>query len=113
MYHTFLLFSMGKLKYAVHLTGIYPCLYYIPNFWNVNTKILEIYPNPISDNFNIKTNENLKSIEVYDINGRKIQDLSVNLGSNSYSLKNLKNSVYILRIKADDDKTYIKKVIKK
>lgn len=80
---------------------------------NVNTKILEIYPNPISDNFNIKTNENLKSIEVYDINGRKIQDLSVNLGSNSYSLKNLKNSVYILRIKADDDKTYIKKVIKK
>ena len=61
----------------------------------------------------IKTNENLKSIEVYDINGRKIQDLSVNLGSNSYSLKNLKNSVYILRIKADDDKTYIKKVIKK
>ncbi|MCH8534460.1 MAG: CotH kinase family protein [Flavobacteriaceae bacterium] len=68
----------------------------------INEKIQEfqIYPNPFKNHVHIKSHYPMKSIELIDINGRRIQQHQLN-NHNTYSLTNLEglaNGVYIIRI---------------
>lgn len=62
---------------------------------NENSKELQVYPNPSSGIINIRTDKEIKSTEVLDLNGRLIRDF----GNNELlNLRDLNAGSYILRI---------------
>lgn len=77
---------------------------------NDSLSTLKIYPNPVKDiiSFNYMLNSKLY-VEVYDITGRKVMDLSN--ADSSIDVSELSSGNYILKIKSGD-LTAVKKFIK-
>lgn len=74
---------------------------------------LTVYPNPFKDVLNIQAKEdNLISLQLFDINGRVIKQESISGTSYQLNLENLSQAVYILEITSDKSKQSVK-VIKK
>lgn len=79
---------------------------------NFEESIINIYPNPASDNINISFNLNKQQnvlIEIYDINGKKVATLEKAVFPASYFNKtyNIKNSGnlrgnFVVRVKTDE-----------
>ncbi|WP_226064355.1 S8/S53 family peptidase [Kaistella polysaccharea] len=69
---------------------------------------LQIYPNPVSKSFTIKTNEKLKSVELYDMLGRKVQTFN---NEKSNNIERLSSGVYFLKIETEKNR-YVEKLIK-
>jgi hypothetical protein len=65
-------------------------------------KNFTIYPNPAEDYVTIESRKNLNniSVEVYDINGRKV--IAKDLMNNSLDVSQLSQGIYIIRINADE-----------
>lgn len=74
---------------------------------------VSMYPNPVNDILNIETQETIKSIEVYNINGSLLHKI-VNIGirlQNQINLKYLQAGIYFVKINTDKGKkTY--KIVK-
>lgn len=75
-----------------------------------NNPTLILYPNPMSDELNILSNHRVKTVEIYDIFGRKLisKDKNIDL----IDVSNLSNGVYIISISLDD-KVLNYKIIKR
>lgn len=70
-----------------------------------------ITPNPIKDVFNISINKDLiQSIEIYDINGKKIEDIKTK--SKSYNISHLNKGLYILTITLINGESITNKFLK-
>lgn len=80
----------------------------------INSRDLQIYPNPVKDVLRFKFSNNLKSesIEIHDMNGRIITSISNNKNVNEVNMSAYTTGNYILRVKANDGKVYIQKIIK-
>lgn len=70
---------------------------------------LKIFPNPVVNTFTIDTHEKIISIELYDVLGRKIQQLNNEKTSN---VEHLASGLYFIKVKTDQ-KEYVEKLIKK
>lgn len=70
---------------------------------------LKIFPNPVVNTFSIDTHEKIISIELYDVLGRKIQQLNNEKTSN---IEHLASGLYFIKVKTDQ-KEYVEKLIKK
>ena len=79
----------------------------------INSRQLQIYPNPVKDVLNFKLSDGLKveSVEIYDLAGKQI-NLKNSKFVSSVNVSNLVKGNYILRVKADDGKVHIQKIIK-
>jgi hypothetical protein len=79
----------------------------------LNSAQLQIYPNPVKDVLNFKLSDGLKveSVEIYDIAGKQVNYKNSNLAS-SIDIAGLAKGNYILRVKANDGKVHIQKIIK-
>lgn len=79
----------------------------------INSRQLQIYPNPVKDVLNFKMDKglNAESIEVYDMSGKLIP-MKTTKAVTSVNVSNLTKGNYILKVKADDGKTHIQKIIK-
>lgn len=79
----------------------------------INSRDLQIYPNPVKDVLNFKLSNNLKvdAIEIYDLTGKKVNVSNSKLVS-SVNVSNLPKGNYILKVKADDGRVHIQKIIK-
>ena len=79
----------------------------------INTLI--IYPNPVSDYFKIETKEQIRSVDVFDLQGRLIKsfNLSGRTLDNNFNIQNLNSGVYLVSIKLSSGKIIHKKFIKK
>lgn len=75
---------------------------------NASKSSIKIYPNPVSTTFTIKTTEKIVSVELYDVLGRKSQNLS---SEKNHNIEKLVNGIYFLKIKTDRNE-YIEKLIK-
>jgi hypothetical protein len=73
---------------------------------------LEIYPNPVTNIINIKAQNNIDKISVFNQIGRLIKVLSPNNKTIQADLSNLTSGIYILKINSDN-KIITKKIIKK
>lgn len=73
-----------------------------------------IYPNPTDGICNIVCDQNMKQIELFDMNGRQIQSIS-GINGNNYQLNisNLTTSIYFVRIITDNNAVLTQKIIKK
>jgi len=74
-------------------------------------EIIAIYPNPVTDilNISMKVNKEEK-VEVYNMEGRKVLETTINNGKNTINVSHLQTGDYILNIKGIDLSTkFIKK----
>ncbi len=72
---------------------------------------ISLFPNPIDDHLTIqlKSSLNVKSIELYDLNGKNIQSVK---NSEEIEWKSLTKGIYFLKIQLDNKTSILKKVIK-
>ncbi|NML72469.1 T9SS type A sorting domain-containing protein [Chryseobacterium sp. RP-3-3] len=72
---------------------------------------VQVYPNPVKDNFRINNPEKLSisSVEIMDASGKLVRRLK---GSEEYHVSDLPKGNYILKIKNKDGHTKITKLIK-
>lgn len=75
---------------------------------NVTKSSIKIYPNPVTTNFTINTSEKIVSVELYDVLGRKSQNLS---NEKTQNIEKLTKGIYFLKIKTDKNE-YVEKLIK-
>lgn len=80
---------------------------------SVNT--LMIYPNPVSDYFKIEAKEQIKSVDVFDLQGRLIKSFnhSGRTLDNNFDIETLNSGVYLVSIELSSGKIIQKKIIKK
>lgn len=62
---------------------------------NTKTAVLSLYPNPASDFLNIKSDEKIKSVSVFDMAGRKIE---VKADNNQVDVRHLQSGSYIIAV---------------
>lgn len=86
----------------------------IPNLAITENDYLEplvsVYPNPSQGDFVIQSSDNIKSLEVYDILGKKINISSFT--NVSFSINDAQDGIYFLKIFFENNKTTIHKIIK-
>ena len=76
---------------------------------------LLIYPNPVSDHFQIQTKVDIRYVEVFDLQGR-LMKVFKNEGRKSektFVIENLNSGVYVVKIELLSGETITKKIIKK
>jgi endonuclease I len=73
---------------------------------------ISVYPNPTNDNkINIETDITLTEIQLININGQIIKDvLNPTFNNNQYSLDNLSQGFYLLRL-SSENQSIVKKII--
>ncbi|WP_300568914.1 T9SS type A sorting domain-containing protein, partial [Flavobacterium sp.] len=68
-----------------------------------------IYPNPATSIVNIQTEETVKQIEIYTLEGKLVKEST----ENKMDVSNLNSGFYIIKITTDDNKIGIQKLVKK
>lgn len=76
--------------------------------FNSNNLKAAIYPNPASDNFTIEMENEVKSVEIYSLQGQKVL---TETGKN-INVSNLSKGIYLVRIEDMDSAVVTKKLIK-
>lgn len=77
--------------------------------FQINKSELKLYPNPTSSIINIKTEKEIKSIEIYSVLGNKI----LTSNQNSINVSNLQNGMYLINVNTIDGAIITKRFIKK
>jgi len=77
-----------------------------------DNKALQIYPNPSSDIVTVKSQYNISSIEVYDLNGRLLQSKYVEAFETNLSLQSLPKGIYLIKVMGQEV-SYTRKLILK
>lgn len=67
-----------------------------------------IYPNPSNGIINARSKENIKDIEIYSLDGRKIKEVQ----NTSIDISEFSNGMYLLQVKTEDGKIGTKKIVK-
>jgi hypothetical protein len=75
-------------------------------------KSLKYYPNPVVDILTISYSSEITSVQVYDLSGRQIRNMSPNSNLVTVDLSDLATSVYVVRVFANDTSSEFK-VVKK
>ncbi|WP_203256432.1 T9SS type A sorting domain-containing protein [Hyunsoonleella ulvae] len=69
---------------------------------------VRVYPNPTNDVINIHSNKSFDTLELYNIQGKKI--ISVK-SQNKLSIGSLESGIYILKIKSQQNKQVVKRIV--
>lgn len=79
----------------------------------INSKDLQVYPNPVKDvlNFKLANNLNVESIELYDVTGKKVNTVNAK-ATEGVNVSNFAKGTYILKVKASNGNVYVQKVLK-
>ena len=67
----------------------------------------KIFPNPATDNFTIETENDIKSVEIYSIQGQKV----VTSTSKNIDVSNLSKGMYMVRIEDENNAVATQKLI--
>jgi hypothetical protein len=73
---------------------------------------LTVYPNPVVDILSIRYNEEITAINVYDLSGRLVKQITPNQTEVEVNMSELAAAMYIVKVNAGGNQTEIK-VIKK
>lgn len=73
---------------------------------NVESTSLKTYPNPFKDNLNVESEEVIKNISIYSVNGQRIKDVTVNSTKANIGTSSLSKGAYMLKVEtANGSKT--------
>ncbi len=73
---------------------------------------LKVYPNPVVDNLNIESKEEISQVEIFDLSGRLIQNTIANENKVSVSMQQYPKGIYSAVIKAASGNQSVVKVVK-
>ncbi len=73
---------------------------------------LKLYPNPVTNTLNIKAQNDIQNISVYNISGQKVISLNPHNTNLQVDMSHLTNGVYFVKIQSNDQLTAVK-VVKK
>ena len=73
---------------------------------------IQVYPNPTTTQFYINAAERIESVEIYDVNGRKLKSVLPKTMSAEIEVTDLKSGVYFVNISTHINKNQIFKLIK-
>ncbi len=76
---------------------------------DVNKTNIKVYPNPVVDQLNIKTDETIKSIQIYSLDGKLLK--TINGNTTTVDFKNYPKGSYLVKIETNKSTTS-QKVIK-
>lgn len=79
----------------------------------INSKDLQVFPNPVKDvlNFKMANNLQVESVELYDMTGRKLNTVNAK-AIKDVNVSNFRKGTYILKVKANDGNVYVQKILK-
>lgn len=77
--------------------------------FNLNSLKFSLYPNPANDILNINTDSEVKSIEIYSVQGQKV----LNTNSKQVNISNLSKGIYMVRVADESGAIATQKLIKK
>ncbi|WP_133242646.1 T9SS type A sorting domain-containing protein [Flavobacterium psychrotolerans] len=77
----------------------------------VRDNTIRVYPNPTRNNINVSSKTDIKSIQIFDIQGRLLQIIIENKPSALLDISNKQNGVYFLKVTTSDGSS-IEKIIK-
>jgi uncharacterized repeat protein (TIGR01451 family) len=79
---------------------------------SINKSDIHVYPNPTKGDVNVESDSKIKSVEVYDAQGRIIQkQIGINAEKTKISLHTVSSGIYYLKVITEKD-SFMKKVIK-
>lgn len=73
---------------------------------------ISLYPNPTLNTFKIASEKNINTIEIYNLLGKKVAPININLSNKTFDVANLSKGLYLIKIKIDNE-IISKKIIKK
>ena len=73
---------------------------------------IQVYPNPTTTQFYINAAERIESVEIYDVNGRKLKSVLPKTMAAEIEVTDLKTGVYFVNISTHINKNQIFKLIK-
>ena len=77
------------------------------------SNLIEIYPNPISDIFQIKSEiHDSQKLRIFDLSGRLVIEKEISPGTNNISVAPFQNGIYIVLIETEDGRQFRQKVVK-
>ena len=76
---------------------------------DLNRPQLQVYPNPSNGSFTLENKGSVKMVEVYNVNGQKVQ---VELFNNQLDLTDQHKGIYLLRVLLESGELVSKKLIK-
>lgn len=79
---------------------------------DLETVKVSAYPNPVIDQLNISSKQNIQEVRIFNVNGQLVLNTKVNNNATSVNVSSLKTGVYIAQITTDKGTETIK-VIKK
>jgi len=65
---------------------------------NVESTSFRAYPNPFKDNLNVESEEVIKNVSIYSVNGQRIKDLTINSTKADIETSNLSKGAYMLKV---------------
>jgi len=71
----------------------------------------KIYPNPTNDNFSIKTNKIIISIEFYNVSGKKVKIIDLKQNHKNIDVSDLKTALYFYKAKVKDGTYFSGKIL--
>ncbi len=78
----------------------------------VDTVSFSVYPNPVSDNLNIKSDKIISSMEIYNLIGHKVYDNTLGASEAQLDVSHLSSGVYLVKIISEKSSETLK-IIKK
>ena len=77
----------------------------------IKDKSIRVYPNPTKNNINVSAKTDIKSIQIFDIQGRILQTVIENKTSTLLDISTKQNGVYFLKVTTKDGSS-VEKIIK-
>jgi CubicO group peptidase (beta-lactamase class C family) len=73
---------------------------------------VSIFPNPVNDLFNIKSENQIDKIEIYDYQGHILKHFEIRANEKAISMNELSSGIFIMKIYFSDGKLITEKVMK-
>lgn len=74
---------------------------------------VKIYPNPATNELNISSDEEIKTITIYNLQGAMIAELNPNSAFSNLNISNYQTGLYFVKILTENDEVVTMKLIKK
>jgi hypothetical protein len=71
----------------------------------------KIFPTPVKDNLTIESTGNVKSLELFDFQGRRLRDIEINSTTYQLDMSSFTPGIYIIQLKSADG-NFVQKIAK-
>ena len=85
---------------------------YVTSTVDLNSKHVQVYPNPMTDHIQIKSDLLVKKVVMYQIDGSIVKTALVNSKSVNVSTTGLNPGIYFLNNQFEDGSSALQKIIK-